>query len=714
MKKYSILKKSSILIAVLFFLPLSFASLSTQSAYDLFQKALAKERGEGNLEEAISLYQKVVDETKDESLAAKAQFRIGICYEKLGKEKAKQAQEAFQKVISDYPGQRDIVKMAQEKLSNLVQAQSFVEQGDRGKNLRLVWKESDVDVLEEMGVPSPDGRYISYTDWDTGNLAVYEISTQKKWSLTGKKNWEDKSWPENSRWSPDGKKIAYGWWNNDGKNDLRIIGLDGSKPRILTDSYPWIILSDWSPDGKHILAVIHTESDCLVSLVSVADGSIKTIKKRKWSDGKMIFSPDGKYIAFNFLSREGSDSDIYLLSIDGKTEVPLVEHPANDYFLGWTPNGKYLVFASDRTGTFDAWILPVSDGRPNGEPEIVWKNLGYVNPMGITQNGDFYYGIHSRTSNIYLAAVNPETCLSNGPVKKMSLPFEGRNHRPGFSPDGKQIAFVREPFPRASINYLQGPNYLCVRSLEEGRERVFPLNRKVWDLDWAPDSSSILVFGSDQEHRLGFYRVDANTGEISVVVQNENPAREGFVSSPEWSDNGKALLYLHYDRINSVCPIIYQNLETGQTKKIHQLDLKNCPLFSISPDKKWLAIIDQPIEPPAEKYERIIKIIPAEGGEPRELCRFENSKNAMVMPRWSADGRFIIYPRIQSGENLWELWRVPFNGGQPQKMGISMTDASNISPHPDGRQIAFTSHGPTDKGPEIWVMENFLPPKEKK
>ncbi|GAH84167.1 unnamed protein product, partial [marine sediment metagenome] len=68
----------------------------------MFQKALAKERGEGNLEEAIALYKKVVAETKDESLAAKAQLRIGICYEKLG---MKEAQKAFQKVIDNYPGQ---------------------------------------------------------------------------------------------------------------------------------------------------------------------------------------------------------------------------------------------------------------------------------------------------------------------------------------------------------------------------------------------------------------------------------------------------------------------------------------------------------------------------------------------------------------------------------------------------------------------------------
>jgi Tol biopolymer transport system component len=690
-------------------LALSFLNSAPQNAYDLFQKALAKERGEGNLEEAISLYQKVVAETKDESLAAKAQFRIGICYEKLGQEKAKLAQEAFQKVISDYPSQKDIVRMAQEKLSSIIQAQSFVEKGDRGKNLRLIWRHSDADVLEVMGAPSPDGRFISFTDWETGNLAVYEISTKKKLPLTGKKNWEDNSWCENSRWSPDGKKIAYSWWDNDEENDLRIVGLDGSKPRILTDSYPWIILLDWSPDGKHILAKIYgTGSGSRISLISVADGSIKAIREGKKYEDKMRFSPDGKYIAFNFLSREGSDSDISLLSIDGKTEVSLVKHPAHDYFLGWTPNGKYLLFASDRTGTFDAWILPVSEGKPNGDPEIVQKNLGYVYPMGVTQKGDFYYGFHSRTLNIYVAALNPETCLSNAPVKKMHLPFEGRNHRPEFSPDGKQIAFVRSslrPPPRG----LEGPNFLCVRSLKEGSERVFPLNRRVYDLDWAPDSSSILVFGTDQENRAGFYRVDANTGEVSVVWQSKPMPMEGHFNSPEWSDDGKALIYLHYDKINFACPIVYKNLETGQTKKIHELDLQKKPLFKISPDKKWLAIIDQPIESPDGKYERVIKIIPAKGGEPRELCRFENSRNAKVIPRWSADGRFIIYSRPKSGESFWELWRVPFSGGQPQKMGISKSGSSTPSPHPDGRQIVFTSYGLTDKGPEIWVMENFLP-----
>jgi Tol biopolymer transport system component len=566
------MKNISIVLGVLIVLAFSIGSFGVQNGYDLFQKALAKERAEGNLEEAIVLYQQVVKEARDESLSAKAQFRIGICYEKLGQKKAKQAQEAFQKVISEYPGQRDIVKMAQEKLSSLIQAEPIVEQADRGINVHLVMEGTDPDALRMMGAPSPDGRYVSFTDWDTGNLAVYEIATKKKRPLTGKKDWEDKGWSENSCWSPDGKKIAYSWWISDNKNDLRIVGLDGSEPRILTKSYPWIICSDWSPDGEYILARIYSMlGGKRISLISVVDGSIKNVRKGKEGDGNMIFSPDGKYITFDFLSKESSDSDIYSLSIDGKTEVPLVKHPAHDYFLGWTPDGKHLLFASDRTGTFDVWSLAVSDGRPDGEPEMVRKNLGYVDPMGITQNGSLFYGSSSNNNNIYIAAINPETCLSNAQAKKLPLPFEGRNHWPDFSPDGKQIAFVRSSLPPPPGG-LEGPNFLCVRSLDEEREKVLPLNVRVFDLDWAPDSSSVLVFGTDRESRSGFYRVDADTGEISVVLQNEEPWKE-HANSPEWTDDGKGIIYLNYDMINSACPIVYRDLETGQTKTIHQLDL---------------------------------------------------------------------------------------------------------------------------------------------
>jgi len=64
--------RKKIIMTMLIVLTLAVGTLALQNGYDLFQKALVKERAEGNLEEAIALYQKVIDETKDESLAAKA------------------------------------------------------------------------------------------------------------------------------------------------------------------------------------------------------------------------------------------------------------------------------------------------------------------------------------------------------------------------------------------------------------------------------------------------------------------------------------------------------------------------------------------------------------------------------------------------------------------------------------------------------------------
>jgi tetratricopeptide (TPR) repeat protein len=316
------MKKLTVSIAILISLliTLSLISSALQNGYDLFQKALAKERGEGNLEEAIALYKKVIAETKDESLAAKAQFRIGICYEKLGQEKAKLAQAAFQKVISEYPGQRDIVKMAQEKLSNFIRAQAALEKGDKEFQVRQVWTGKGVDGSGEI---SFDGKYLSFVDWWTGDLAIREMATGKNRHLTHKGSWEEPiAFAMTSVWSPDGKQLAYIWENDaEGQVEVHIVGLDGSEPRLLhkVDFYKgWVELADWSPDGKNILAFILNEAKSWqLGLISIKDGSIQILKTFDAADPfpmKAQFSPDGRYIVYDFpQKKEFRKKDISLM-----------------------------------------------------------------------------------------------------------------------------------------------------------------------------------------------------------------------------------------------------------------------------------------------------------------------------------------------------------------------------------------------------------------
>ncbi len=88
---------------------------SAQSSHEIYQRGLQKEIGEGNLNEAIQLYRQVnEDQSADRRVRANAQLHIGICYEKLGIEKAKRA---YQNVLENFADQHDVVAEARNRLA---------------------------------------------------------------------------------------------------------------------------------------------------------------------------------------------------------------------------------------------------------------------------------------------------------------------------------------------------------------------------------------------------------------------------------------------------------------------------------------------------------------------------------------------------------------------------------------------------------------------
>jgi len=129
---------------------------------------------------------------------------------------------------------------------------------------------------------------------------------------------------------------------------------------------------------------------------------------------------------------------------------------------------------------------------------------------------------------------------------------------------------------------------------------------------------------------------------------------------------------------------------------------------AISPDGRQVAFV----EPDKAKQSAAIKIMPVAGGEPRELLRVgpPESINEESRMEWMPDGRHLLIVRRSSrGWPMTELWRVPVQGGQPQKLGLAMERIRFPSVHPDGRRIAFDAGQGKPRRLELWVMENFLP-----
>lgn len=68
-------------------------------------------------------------------------------------------------------------------------------------------------------------------------------------------------------------------------------------------------------------------------------------------------SPDGTTIVFTY------KGDLFKVAASGGTAIPLTLHEAHDYMPVWSPDGKSIVFASDRYGNFDLYRLPATGGE---------------------------------------------------------------------------------------------------------------------------------------------------------------------------------------------------------------------------------------------------------------------------------------------------------------------------------------------------------------
>ena len=477
-----------------------------QNGHDLFQQALVQEQAEGNLRSAIVLYSRVVTEFPlDRPLVARALVQIGRAHETLG---STEAQRAYQRIVSDYPDQHEQVVVARTRLAALTQPATVVEAS--GVVLRHVWTRSALAV-------SPDGRYLVFKDGE--DLAVRDLRTGENLRLAGTTG----RLTDYPAMSPDGRQLAYVSWNSE-DSELRLRDLNGSRPRVLVSNpeVPWLQPFAWSPDGKQILTVFERKDGTnQIVLVSAADGSVRVLKSLDWRrPTQMSFSPDGRYIAYDSRTRRDFHRrDIFVLATDGSRESLLVEHPADDRFPLWTPDGSAILFASDRSGPWDQWLIPVAQGTAQGSPTLITENLGPIESLRFTTDGNHYYNLATgRRMDVYIAALDSATGQPRGAPVLVSDRSRGVSTLPEWSPDGQHLAYVSF---RGAPGVGLPSNIITIRSLETGQEReLTPQLAFLQDtrLRWSPDGHSFLVSGEENDGHRGLYQINAQTGDVTPIV----------------------------------------------------------------------------------------------------------------------------------------------------------------------------------------------------
>jgi Tol biopolymer transport system component/DNA-binding winged helix-turn-helix (wHTH) protein len=443
------------------------------------------------------------------------------------------------------------------------------------------------------------------------------------------------------------------------------------------------------------------------------------------------FSPDGSQIVFQTGGR-----DISVKAIGDEKALRLTQSPGDSNCPNWSPDGRTIAYyhrTETSPGTFESAVFlmtplggakhqirqvsDASSGITSWSPDA--KTLAYDDKPPGEKSGIFL--MPPTGSPALRVTTAPDTMLDGSPA---------------FSPDGKQIAFVRstDDGGRADLYLVSLP----------GREerKLTSLNRAIGRLTWTADGNRIIFAGS------GLFVGESTL--FSVAATGGEPERLQFISSdaasPAISRQGDKLAYATAFLDSNIWKISLKDAAVTPTKVIASTRMEMQPNFS--PDGSRLAFVSNQdgvlaiwVSSADGKDPVRLASVPTGGGTPgwspsgKEIVFDSNERgswNIVVIgaegdhevwltdggsdnrgPSWSANGEWVYFTSNRSGR--WEIWKTSLR--RKEAVQVTQQGGGYGQESLDGKFIYYQkpiTNNRYDGGlfPQIWRMPSGGGPEE--
>jgi Tol biopolymer transport system component/serine/threonine protein kinase len=377
---------------------------------------------------------------------------------------------------------------------------------------------------------SPDGRWIVYSSAATGHAAIYlrSVGGQLAINLT-KDSPADDTQPT---FSPDGEWIAFRSERDGG--GIFVMGRTGESVRRLTDAG---FNPAWSPTGEEVVFAddwIYNDPFTRTRVSALWAVTVATGAKRLITKGDAVqphWSPHGDRIAYWAIPWGGSGGgqrDLWTVPARGGTAVQVTDDPATDWNPLWSPDGKFLYFASDRGGSMNLWRVPIDEhsGKVLGRPEAITAPAPFVGDLSIAADGrHLAYASIVVTSNLQTVAFDPSTKKVTG--DPVSVTTGSKSYRaPALSPDGAWVVFAS--------TLGQEDIFVCRVDGTGLRQLTNDAAKDRWPR-WSPDGQRI-AFYSDRGGRYNVWILHPDGSGLEPLTDGAD------LHVPFWSPDGSRMV----------------------------------------------------------------------------------------------------------------------------------------------------------------------------